>query len=243
MNSSSVSISSKPQRHLGPPLWLLAILYTVLFNAGLYPVTAFAGKPYWPGPWEAPTTILSYFQTHTGPVLACMFLQFGATICLGLFTVVAVSRLRFLGVESAGPWIALFGGLLTVFDGVAACFTGWTMIHPAVLPNSSVVLGLYYLAFAFGGPGFSVPMGLLIAGIAVPSLIQRLLPRWLAVFGVVLAVTGELSWLHLVLPGALFLIPLTRFPGFLWLIAVGFLLPRTSQAPYRGMPAAQPATA
>jgi hypothetical protein len=227
MNSASVVLASKPQRHSGPPLWLLAILYTVLFNAGLYPVTAFAGKPYWPGPWEAPTVILSYFQTHTGPVLACMFLQFGATICLGLFTVVAVSRLRFLGAESAGPWIALFGGLLTVFDGVAACFTGWTMIHPAVLPNSSVVLGLYYLAFAFGGPGFSVPMGLLIAGIAIPSLMYRLLPRWLVVFGLLLAVAGELSWLHLVIPRALFLIPLTRFPGFLWLVAVGFVLPKT----------------
>ncbi len=243
MDSSSSVLVSQTQRHPAPPLWLLAILYTVLFNAGLYPVTAFAGKPYWPGPWEAPTTILSYFQTHREPVLACMFLQFGATICLGLFTVVAVSRLRFLGVDSAGPWIALMGGLLTVFDGVAACFTVWTMIHPAVLPHSSVVLGLYYLAFAFGGPGFSVPMGLLIAGIAVPSLIQRLLPRWLVVFGLALAVAGELSWLHLVVPGALFLIPLTRFPGFLWLISVGFLLPRTSRVKYGHVTAAQPATA
>ncbi|WP_263366403.1 hypothetical protein [Edaphobacter bradus] len=126
----------KPQRHLGPPLWLLAILYTLLFNAGLYPVTAFAGKPYWPGPWEPQSVIITYFQARPGHVLACMFLQFGATICLGLFTVVAVSRLRFLGVQSAGSWIALFGGLLTVFDGVAASLIGWTMIHPAVLQSS-----------------------------------------------------------------------------------------------------------
>ena len=235
--------TSTPQRHLGPPLWLLAILYTVLFNAGLYPVTAFAGEPYWPGPWEPPTVIVPYFQTHYGAVLACMFLQFGATICLGLFTVVAVSRLRFLGVQSAGPWIALFGGLLTVFDGIAATFTVWTMIHPAVVQSPSVLIAFYYLAYAFGGPGFSIPMGLFIAGISVPSALQRLLPRWIVVLGLILAIAGELSWLHLVLPGALFLIPLTRFPGFLWLIAVGFKLPRTIQRVGSHVAATQPAAA
>jgi hypothetical protein len=31
-------------------------------------------------------------------------------------------------------------------------------------------------------------------------------------------------------PKAVLLIPLTRFPGFLWLIAVGFTLPRNMAA-------------
>jgi hypothetical protein len=43
----------------------------------------------------------------------------------------------------------------------------------------------------------------------------------------VLAVIGELSWFNLILPQALLLIPLTRFPGFIWLIATGFLLPKS----------------
>jgi hypothetical protein len=38
-----------------------------------------------------------------------------------------------------------------------------------------------------------------------------------------LAVAGELSWLNLVFPQVLFLIPLVRFPGFVWLIATGFI--------------------
>src|ERR1017187_8292933 len=41
------------------------------------------------------------------------------------------------------------------------------------------------------------------------------------------AVAGELSWLNLVFPQALFLIPFVRFPGFLWLIAAGLALPKT----------------
>ncbi|WP_263366404.1 hypothetical protein [Edaphobacter bradus] len=85
-------------------------------------------------------------------------------------------------------------------------------------------------------------MGLLIAGITIPSAIQRLLPRWIVVLGLVLAVAGELSWLHLVVPSALFLIPLTRFPGFIWIIAVGFSLPKTT--PLRiALSSAQPASA
>jgi hypothetical protein len=46
----------------------------------------------------------------------------------------------------------------------------------------------------------------------------------------VLAVAGELSWFHLISPALLFLVPLVRFPGFIWLIAVGFALPRTQPA-------------
>jgi hypothetical protein len=41
----------------------------------------------------------------------------------------------------------------------------------------------------------------------------------------VVAVIGELSWLNILLPKALLLIPLTRFPGFVWIIAAGFALP------------------
>ena len=60
---------------------------------------------------------------------------------------------------------------------------------------------------------------------------MKLLPKWLVVFGLALAVCGELSWFNLILPGALFLIPLVRFPSFIWLIAAGFKLPRAIARP------------
>jgi hypothetical protein len=40
-------------------------------------------------------------------------------------------------------------------------------------------------------------------------------------------VIGELSWFEMLTPNVLALIPLTRFPGFIWLIAAGFALPKT----------------
>jgi len=213
--------------HRGPHLGALAIVYTVLFNAGLYPVTIFADKTHFPGPWESGDVIVSYFQTHPLPVLICLFLQFGAIIPLGIFTASVVSRLHFLGVRAAGPYIALFGGFATVFNGMAASFLLWVMVHPGIAQDATLLRALYYLSYAFGGPGFSVPMGLLLAGVSVPAAFLKLLPKWVVGLGLVLAVCGELSWLNLILPKALFLIPVVRFPSFVWLIATGFLLPKS----------------
>jgi hypothetical protein len=74
-------------------------------------------------------------------------------------------------------------------------------------------------------------MGLLVLGISIPAAFFKLLPKWLVVGGFILGAIGELSAWSLVVPKAVFLIPLTRFPGFLWLIAAGFLLPRLRQNP------------
>jgi hypothetical protein len=229
-------------RHAGPHLGMLAIIYTVLFNAGLSAVSMFGAPfgvraPYWPGPWEPASVIAAYFQTHQTPVLICVFLQFGSLIPLGIYSATAVSRLRFLGANAAGPYIALFGGLMTVFDSAAAGFIMWGLIHPGIAPDATLTAALNLISYAFGGPGFSIPMGLLIAGICIPAAFGKLFPKWIVTFGLVLAVAGELSWFNLVFPQALFLIPLVRFPGFIWLIAAGFALPtmtRTAAAPREG---------
>ena len=215
-------------RHQGPNLGMLATIFTVLFNAGLYfVVSSSVEKPHFPGPWESAETINTYFQHHPSAVLMCGFLQFGASIPLGIFTATVVSRLRFLGIRAAGPFIALFGGLATSFNVAASALILWVMAYPGVAQNGAVLRALYYLTFALGGVGYSVPLGLLMAGVSIPAAVMKLLPKWLVIFGLALAVVGELSWFSLILPKALFLIPLTRFPAFVWLIAAGFKLPKS----------------
>ena len=229
------TIQRKPG-HRGPHPGALAIIYTLLFNVGLFFVVSFrppehlavsptAVRPYFPGPWESAQTIATYFQTHSHSVLLCAFFQFGAAIPLGIFTATMVSRLRFLGVRAAGATIALFGGFMAAFDVAMAALVLWVMAYPGIADEVGVVRALYYIVFAVGGVGFSLPMGLLIAGISIPALMMKLLPKWLIIFGLTLGVIGELSFFSLVIPSALFLIPLTRFPGFIWLIFAGFRLP------------------
>jgi hypothetical protein len=213
--------------HKGPNPGLLAIVFTVLFNAGLYFVVSFSAvNPHFPGPWESAETTTAYFQAQPHAVLLCAFLQFGAAIPLGLFTATIVSRLRFLGVRAAGVHIALFGGLMTAFNLGISALVLWVMAVPGIAQDASLIRALYYVVYALGGVGYSVPLGLLMAGVSVCAGVMKLLPRWLVVLGIVLAVCGELSWFSLLSLKALFVIALTRFPAFIWLIATGFLLPK-----------------
>jgi len=118
---------------------------------------------------------------------------------------------------------------MTAFNIAASSCVLWAMCHPGVAQDTALINALYFLAYALGGPGFSVPFGLLLAGICIPAAFMRLLPVWLIIPGLILAVIGELSVLNLVFPEALPLIPLTRFPGFVWLIVAGSLMPRASK--------------
>lgn len=229
MNSPDLDSNANSAQHASPPLGIVALVYLVLFLAGLFPVTTFGGLPHFPGPWESPDVIAAFFAARPQSAVICAFLQFSSAIPLGIFTASAVSRLQFLGVRAAGAQIAAFGGWMTAFNIAASSCVLWAMTHPGVVKDTSLLNALYYLAYALGGPGFSVPFGLLLAGICIPAAFMRLLPGWLIVVGLVLAVMGESSALTLMFPQALPLIPLTRFPGFVWLIVAGFVMPRTSR--------------
>jgi hypothetical protein len=224
-NANELDTAPSSARHPGPPLGVLAIVHTILFLSGLYFVVTFSGGPHFPGPWEPADVIARYFREQPSAVVMCAFLQFGAAVPLGLFVASTVSRLQFLGVRAAGVVIALFGGFMTAIDMAAAAMILWVMAYPGIAQDAALVRALYYVSYAFGGPGFSVPFGLFVAGVSVAAGFAKLIPKWLVGFGLVLAVIGELSWFNLVSPKALPLIPLTRFPGFVWLIASGFLLP------------------
>jgi hypothetical protein len=227
MNVPSANVLAPGAQHAGPPLGLLAIVYAILFNAGLYPVISFTGGPHYPGAWESSEAIAAYFQSHSAAAQICAFLQFGAAIPLGIYTATVVSRLQFFGVRAAGPKIALFGGLWTASSVAACALILWVMAYPGIAQDPGILRALYYVGFAFGGVGFSVPMGLLIAGVCIPAAFMKLLPKWVIILGLIIAAVGELSYLDLITPKALPLIPLTRFPAFIWLIIAGFKLPRT----------------
>lgn len=229
--ASSKTVNPVGPRHQSPPLGILAVVYTVLFCAGLYPVTYFGGKPAFPLPWASVPLIQAFFEQRHAAALLCAFLHFGAAIPLGIFTAAAVSRLKFFGVRAAGADIALFGGFATAALMLASSSVLWTMTILGVAQDPSLIRALLNLDFALGGPGFSVPFGLLIAGISVPLLFRRLTPRWIPILGLVLAACGELSWLSIEIHSLVGLIPLTRFPGFVWIIATGFALPSQAMRP------------
>jgi len=221
---STSAAPASPRPHAGPNPGIVATVFAVLFLAGLVPVTLLVGDTHFPSPLQSPDEMVAYFREHAAKVSICAFFLFGAAIPLGIYTATMTSRLRFLGVRAAGVDIALFGGLAASLMTLVSALTQWVLSRPGIAADGALVQALYHLIFATGGPGYSVPLGLLCAGISVPALFLRLLPRWVAGMGIVLAVIGELSALSLIVPQALFLIPLTRFPAFVWLIVAGFKL-------------------
>lgn len=216
-------------RHPSPNLGMLAIVYTVLFAAGLYPVMGIGGGAHFPRPWDSGQAIAAFFQLHPKAALLSAFLHFGSAVPLGIFTAVIVSRLRFLGVKAAGATIALYGGLAASLAVASGSIVLWVMARPAVADNVSLTQTLYYLDFGLDGMGYAVPLALLLAGVSVTAGLYRLVPKWIAIFGLVLAVFGVLSWFSMEFQPAMFFIPLTRLPGFVWMIAVGFAMPKMAR--------------
>src|SRR5947199_6330370 len=143
-------------KHRGPHPGIVAIVYTLLFTAGLYQVISFTGGPHFPGLWESSEAIAPYFREHSKAVMICAFLQFGAAIPLGIFTATMVSRLRFLGVRAAGPSIALFGGFMTALNVAISALVLWVMAYPGIADVNGVVRALYYIVFAVVVVGLSV---------------------------------------------------------------------------------------
>lgn len=149
---------------------------------------------------------------------------FAASVPLGIYAATVYARLVRLGVRVAGPNISFFGGITASILGAASGLISWTQGREHALPSALNQL-LTDLAFALGGVGMVGGLGLLIAGIAVPSVILRLVPSWLAWIGIALAVIGEVSFVTMIWSGFDVLLPITRFLGLIWLAAVGFLLP------------------
>jgi hypothetical protein len=195
-----------------------------LFVGSLVAWTVMTGGAPYPRPFGGSGDVRSFVE-HALAVRVMAFLQFGAAIPLGIFTATLASRFRFLGVEVAGVSIALFGGLAAAVFIAASGLIQWVLSSPGVAEGAADARLLQLLAFATGGPGHVVPLGLLLAGASITGGVTRLLPRWLMWFGIVLAAFAELSTLTLILEPAAFLLPLARFPAFIWILCVAVMLP------------------
>lgn len=213
-------------RHAGPPLPPIAIAMAALFLASLILPVAIAGGATYPSPFSGEATIVEYFRGNRVPVLLTALLQFAASLPLAIYAATVSVRLNQLGIRAPGAAIGLVGGVLgSASMALSALFT-WTLTRPELLHHVELIRLMHDLAFITGGPGFVVPSGLLIAGIAVPGLLAGLLPRWLAWAGLLIAGVAMIATLTVALPGLSVLLPIVRFPSLAWFIFAAFLLPR-----------------
>jgi hypothetical protein len=221
----------------GPPLLAPALAYGALLIAS---VAVWIGAPQ-AGASAAST--LSYAQAHTGQMHVEAVLVFGAAVPLAIWAATVYRRLRTLGVTAPGAVIGLAGGILAAASIALSGLLTWVAADTAADAGPALARVVFDLSFATGAAGFVVPLALLIAGVAVPALILRLTPKPLAWTGLVIAAAGMLSTLTLLTSVLDATLPIGRFGGLIWIIAVSGLLPasRHRLPAAAGKPAPAPA--
>jgi hypothetical protein len=216
--------------HRGPHLLLLATVYLLLAIGGIAIAGALRHGAGYANPFGPIQAIQQFLASSPLSVKVAGMFLFASAIPLGIFTGTVVSQLRFLGVRAAGTYIALFGGLMASGSLVLSGLFTWTLSLPEVAAAAGTTRAIHFLAFLFGGVTFAVGFGLLAAGVSITSAFARKLPRWIVVLGLVIAIAGEFSTFSLIAYPFNFLIPIARFGGFVWLLAVGATLQRTREA-------------
>jgi hypothetical protein len=207
------------RRQGGPPPLVPALVYGALLFAA---VALLAGAPH---PGAPAASALTWDRAHTGVLHAAALVVFGAAAPLAIWTATIYRRLRTLGVTAPGAVIGLSGGLLASASLALSGLVTWTLAETAPAISPALAQVLMDLSFAAGAAGFVVPLALLVAGVAVPSLILRLTPRALAWAGLAVAAVGAVSTFTLVTPALNATLPIARFGGLAWIVAVSLLLP------------------
>lgn len=225
--------TESPRRFAGPPLLSVAIIHVLLFGASMAVGAMLRHGPSYANPYGSIEDARRFFTANPQALRWSAFFFFGSAVPLGIYTATVLSRLQFLGVRAAGTYITLFGGFTAAAALAVSALCSWVLSIPEVNSSTATLRLMHFLSFLAGGVAFAVGFGLLAAGVAVTSYFARLLPRWLVWFGLLVALAGELSSLSLVAYPMSFALPLTRFGGFIWLIAVAALMPKTADKRYQ----------
>lgn len=211
----------------GPNPGILGMVSLGLLIGSLISMAVLSGGGTIASPFGDTTEVTEIFVDHRFAARFASMLQIGSATTLGIYAAIVYARQQRLGIRVPGPVIGLFGGTAAaILLAVSASIT-WTQSQAVVSTQPELTHALAYLSFATGGFAHVLGLGLLVAGIAVPSLILRMLPVPFAWIGLVIAGLAELSFLSMVIESLQFLIPIGRFGALIWLVIAGFLLPKT----------------
>jgi hypothetical protein len=224
VNDYSVeSTRTRRRQQSGPPLVVVGALALGLFVLGMIVAAALGGVT--PNPLGPAGAVTDYYRQHAVSVQAGAIFLFAASVPLLIYASTVSARLRQLGITAPGATIAMAGGVIASTMLSLSAMLVWALSRPSVTADDALIHGLSTLSFLTGGVAHVVPLGLLLAGISVPALIVRLLPRPVAWAGLIIAAIAELSTLSLVFPAFAILLPIARFPALIWLVVAGALLP------------------
>jgi hypothetical protein len=179
-----------------------------------------------PLPYGPASAVAAYVRAEPVAIQVIATAVFASSVPLAIYAATAGARLRQIGVTRPAAAIALTGGTLAAGALGLTALLGWTLSRPEVSADTALVRAIYFLVFLVGSPGHMVALGLLVAGMAVPSLNLGLMPRPLAWTGLVIAALAEVTTVVLIWPELGVILPIARVAALVWLVAGGAALPR-----------------
>ncbi|MFJ1794391.1 DUF4386 domain-containing protein [Kitasatospora griseola] len=212
---------SKSRPQTGPPLLAPTVSVTALTIA--YTVVNRAT----PHPDATGAEVVRYAQEHGGAARLGALLLLAASVPLALCAALLYRRLRALGITAPGSAITLVGGVVAASALVLSAAAGWAGGRLSADAPPALGRALADVSFLSGGPAFAAGFGLLAAGVSVSAMLADLLPRAATWAGLVVAAAGMLALFALVADGFMYLLPVVRFGGLVWLLFVAALLPKT----------------
>jgi hypothetical protein len=223
MDDSPGDVIAADRQHGGPRLAFVASICIALLVGGLAIGVGLGGVM--PLPYGPVAAVQQYVRAQPMAVQVVAVAVFASSVPLAVYAATASARLHQLGVAAPAATIALAGGILAAGALGLTGLVGWTLSRPEISDNTALVRALYFLVFLIGGPGHIVALGLLVAGMAVPCLILGLLPRPLALVGLVAAALSALTTLVLIWPILGPILPAARVSALAWLLVAGARLP------------------
>jgi len=208
------------RQQLGPPLLAPAIAY------GVFMLASVALSASAPRATDSAATILDYARTHVGLLELVGFLQVAAAIPLAIWAATIYRRQRQLGVTAPGTAIGFAGGVLAAGAMTLLGLFTWAGAAGATSFDPATAALVANLSFITGTAAFVPALGLLIAGIAVPSYFMKFAPRPFVWFALAVAAVSMIACFAMILPALDFTLPIGRFGGLIAMVVFSVLLPR-----------------
>ncbi|HEY0806219.1 MAG TPA: DUF4386 domain-containing protein [Pseudonocardiaceae bacterium] len=218
--TSEVTSTRGGRQQLGPPLLAPAIAYGVFMLASVL----LAGSA--PRSTDSATHILDYLRAHVGLTEFVGFLQIAAAIPLAIWAATIYRRLRQLGVTAPGTAIGFAGGVLAAGAMTLLGVLTWSSAAAATAIDAPVAALVANLQFITGTAAFIPALGLLIAGVAVPSFFMRFGPRPFVIFAWVVAAVSLIAVFAMLTPALDFTLPIGRFGGLIAILVFSVVLPK-----------------
>ena len=181
-------------------------------------------------PYSTNTEVASYLAaTGHGGVPVAAFCQAVSGIALLVFAGWAPQYLRRIGRDAHAGLARTCGTAAAVFLLLSASVQ-WILSQQGIADNLAVYRTVMDLSFVAGAAVQVTTTGLLTAAVSAGARSAGSLPKWLTWFGLGVAALSALSMLSLLFKAASPFLPICRYLGMVWFLALAALLARRSAA-------------